>query len=350
MKKSVCPFLYITLFSFILINIFIKLFSASGTFFSYTAVFFSVPSYFTEFKIKKADKPDLAAFFISQCVAAYDGEKNEENPTEAPSFKSDNEITCASLPYNIKETTITKGNENISGIEINNETSYDLSGGFIYDPPEVTKDPLVLIIHTHTSESYRPTDDYYYVPEDNDRTGDPAFNVLAVGEELTRSLNELGIPTIHDCTVCDYPSYNGSYKKMLLAAEEALLKYPSVKIVLDLHRDAMITGDGTKISTVSEVNGEKSAQVMFVVGTDANGLYHPNWRSNYAFAAKLKQTADEKFPTLARPLNVRCERFNGHICPNEVLIEVGTNGNTLPEALVSARALSEVIASVIQDS
>lgn len=350
MKKPLYSILYITVFSFILINAFIKLFSGFGSDSANAAAFFSVPSYVNEFKIKKADKPDLAAFFVSQCIAAYDGEKKAEplRSGSAP-IKADEKTASDALPDNIKETTITKGKENIFGIEINNETPYDLSYDLSFDMPTVTGEPLILILHTHTSEAYRPTDDYYYVPEDNDRTGDPDFNVSKVGEELARSLNLLGIPTVHDSTVCDYPSYNGSYKKMLEVAEADLIKYPSVKIVIDLHRDAMITGDGTKISTVSEVNGEKAAQIMFVVGTDSNGLYHPDWRSNFAFAVKLKKAADEKFPTLARPLNVRCERFNGHICPGEVLIEVGTNGNTLPEALVSARALSEVIASVIQD-
>ena len=316
------------------------------------AVSKSVPS--LSLTPEKPDSPDLLSLFVSASAAAYEGKKKEpEAPliNEAKPASAKEPASVGTIPENISETSVIKGKESLLGIEINNETGYDLSSA--YSPSHIDIDksgPSVLILHTHTSESYRPSEGFIYTPTDNDRTEDLNFNVARVGAQLCESLNELGIYAIQDPTICDYPSYNGSYKKMLSVAEAAMKKYPSIKVVIDLHRDAMETGDGTKISTVASINGEKAAQVMLVVGTDANGLYHPSWQSNFSFAADLQKKCAEMYPSLARPLNVRCERFNGHICPNEVLIEVGTTGNTLPEALVSARAMANVIASVMSDS
>lgn len=301
-------------------------------------------------------EPNLAFFFVSASAAAYEGKKTESDKIAAPVIGEakepiQNTAYDDALPENIKETTVIRGRETLLDIEVNNETPYNLAEA--YQKPHIEPEadgPSVLILHTHTSESYRPSAGFDYIPTDNDRTEDLNFNVARVGSELCKSLNALGIYAVHDPTICDYPSYNGSYKKMLSVAEAALKKYPSIKTVIDLHRDAMETTDGTKISTVANINGEKAAQIMFVVGTDANGLYHPTWQSNFSFAADLQKKCDEMYPSLARPLNVRCERFNGHISPYEILIEVGTTGNTLPEALVSARAAANVIASVMSDS
>lgn len=314
-----------------------------------------IPS-FHESLPRRTHKPKLADFFISSCAAAYEGtspstpEPSPLDEVSSPPVKEE-ENTAEAVPEGIKETTIVLGGDTLFGIQINNETEYDLSGAFT--PRNITRTaegPLVLIVHTHTSEAYRPTNEHRYTPTDNDRTEDTDFNVARVGRELCDALNKLGISAVHDETLCDYPSYNGSYKKMLSVSEEALKKYPSVQIVIDLHRDAMITSDGTKISTVASINGEKAAQIMLVIGTDANGLFHPSWQKNFSLAVMLQQAFNEKYPSLARPINVRCERFNGHISPGEILIEVGTNGNTLSEALLSAHAVADVIYSITSDS
>lgn len=350
LKKNFSVFIFVLTVSFWLFNAVIELYSKYPSVLSLLSYTASVPSKSASFNIK-TDKPDLSVLAITQCAASlsyYKPEtqkKEEEEPlpeTKAPE--------TAPLPENVTETEITKGKQALFGIEINNETSYDLSDIPAYTPPTPSDGPLVLILHTHTSEAYRPSEGFSYTPSDNDRTEDTDFNVARVGEEMCSELNRLGIFAIHDETLCDYPSYNGSYKKMLSVAESVMKKYPSVKVVIDLHRDAMITADGTKISTVTSIAGEKAAQIMLVVGTDANGLYHPSWRNNLSFAVRLQQKLCEEYPSLARPLNLRCERFNGHICPYEILIEVGTNGNTLPEALISARATANALAKVITDN
>lgn len=350
MKKI---YLSILISSVLLFNVFIRAFPTHSEVIYPLAASFSIPSFKKGIK-KTTDKPTFASFFISSCAAAYSPpskkapEVTNDVPTESTAAPTEYNVP---LPDGICETTILKGNTSLFGIEINNETDYDLST--CYSPYSIVPEadgPLVLILHTHTSESYRPTADFYYEADDNDRTVDVNFNVARVGKELCDELNRLGIYSVHDETLCDYPSYNGSYKKMLSVAEEALKKNPSVKIVIDLHRDAMIKSDGTKISTVAEIAGEKAAQIMIVVGTDANGLYHPDWRKNFSLAVDLQKAFAEKYPSLARPLNVRTERFNGHISPGEILIEVGTNANTLPEALVSAKAVAEVIRTVTSGS
>ena len=275
---------------------------------------------------------------FSQRLPLSSNKKRPRSVTSFPENSTPVTFYSAPAPDYITETEITKGGTSLFGIEINNETDYNLTDALkeVY----IRKNPTVLIVHTHTSESYRPSDAYPYTPTDNSRTEDTSFNVARVGAELARELSSYGINVIHDSSVNDYPSYNGSYKKTLGLIESHIEKNPEIDMVIDLHRDAMERSDGTKISTVCSVNGEKAAQVMFVVGTDQGGLTHQNWRDNFSFAVKLQTIINENFPHLARPVNVRSERFNGHTSPKELIIEVGTTGNTLEEALVSARALA----------
>ena len=243
--------------------------------------------------------------------------------------------------HNIKETEITKGGTSLFGVEINNETSFNLENA-LRDVP-VPENPTVLIIHTHTSESYRSSPAFPYTPTDNSRTEDSEYNVSRVGKELAKELSSYGINVIHDSTLNDYPSYNGSYSKALKSIEGHLAKNPSIDMIIDIHRDAMERTDGTKVSTVFTLDNEKAAQVMLVTGTDENGLYHPSWQDNFSFAVKLQAVINKEFPNMARPINVRKERFNGHVSKKELIIEVGTTGNTLDEALRSAKALAYAI-------
>ncbi len=271
--------------------------------------------------------------------------KKEASLKESPvSEKENNEA----LPPEIKEITVKTGGTSLFGVEINNETEYNLENAF--SEKELSPSSSVLIVHTHTSEAYRPSEKYFYEPKDNQRSEDINFNVAKVGSHLYSCLKEKGIDVTHDNTINDYPSYNGSYSKTLRLIESHLEKNPSINIVLDLHRDAMEKSDGTKLSTVCEINGEKAAQIMIVVGTDQSGLTHNGWMSNFSFAVCLQRSMEEKYPGIMRPINVRCERFNGHVSENEIIIEIGTTGNTLEEALLSAEALSYGLAGIITGS
>ena len=149
---------------------------------------------------------------------------------------------------------------------LNEELNIDLSG----------EEPRILIVHAHTSESYTPTEKFYYAPTDPDRTEDASFNVARVGEEIAKHLMEKGINVVHDKTIHDYPSYSGSYQRALETTIKQLEKYPSIEVVLDIHRDGFIYGDGSKLRTATNIEGKPTSKVMFVIGTNQRGLHHPN--------------------------------------------------------------------------
>jgi len=211
------------------------------------------------------------------------------------------------------------------------------------------KGPQILIVHTHTSESYAPSNKNYYLPTDPDRTQDMNFNVVKVGEEMTKTLKGMGINVIHDKTVHDYPSYNGSYKSSLATVQKNLEKYPSIKVVIDVHRDAMITADKTKLKLCTTIDGKKTAQIMIVTGTDQGGLTHPSWRENLKFAIKLQSRFSKMYPTLARPINLARERYNMHTTTASLILEVGSNGNTLEEAINGGTYAAKALGAFLKD-
>ena len=154
---------------------------------------------------------------------------------------------------------------------------------------------------------------------------------------------------LHDTTYHDYPNYNGSYANSLKTVESYLAKYPSIDIVLDIHRDGIETEDGQKMAVKTEIDGVSYAKLMIVAGTDACGLYHPLWQENLKFAAMLQQTLNGFSESLMRPLNLRYERFNQHLTKNSLIIEVGSNGNTLDEAIRSAKLLAKALSLYIKE-
>lgn len=218
-----------------------------------------------------------------------------------------------------------------------------------------SEDPTVLILHTHTTESYTKMPGEDYEESADYRTLDPDYNLLAVGDVLAESLEKGGVSVLHDRTLHDYPSYNGSYEHARASIEAYLSQYPSIQLVLDLHRDAADREDGSQLTTKAVVDGKESAQLMLVVGTDAGGLYHPNWRENLSLALKLQVMLEQKYPGLCRDISLRSSRFNQDESPGALLVEVGAAGDTLQEALVAAEALAQGIltlagGSVTEDS
>lgn len=225
------------------------------------------------------------------------------------------------------------------GASFNNATEYAvnfnelLSEGFFMDTSK--NEYKVLVISTHSSEGYAAT---------GGRSENESENVLRVGEALAKTLNNGGIKTIHDKTKNDYPSYNGSYKKALGVIEENLKKYPEIEIVIDVHRDYMENKEGVKLKPTAKLSGnKKAAQIMFVIGTDAMELYHPNWRENLRLAVKLQNILNGDSPSLCRSINIRTERFNQHMTRGSMIIEVGSSENTIEEAVYSAELLGRAI-------
>ena len=167
--------------------------------------------------------------------------------------------------------------------------------------------------------------------------------MLAVGQRVAELLEEAGICVIHDRTVHDYPSYNGAYNHARKQTEAYLQEYPSIQLILDLHRDAMEDSNGQQISTTVDIDGKTSAQLMMVVGTNAGGLYHPDWEKNMALAAKLHAQLEKTYPGICRPISFRSQRFNQDLSAGAMLIEVGAAGNNRQEALAAAEILAQAI-------
>ena len=120
-------------------------------------------------------------------------------------------------------------------------------------------------------------------------------------------------------------------------------EYPSISLVLDIHRDAISDADGSPYKVVSGVAGVNAAQMSFIIGSDGGGLEHEGWRENLKLAAALQQRLTEDYPTLMRPVSVRNSRYNQHVSPGALLVERGAAGNSLDEALLSARLLGQAI-------
>lgn len=244
---------------------------------------------------------------------------------------------------------------------------YDMGGGlYLYNRTDLAVDltktaarpvgfslapagegPQILIIHTHTTEAYTPDGEDVYVPSDeNTRTLDQSCNIVRVGDEMERVFAEMGLGVVHDRGLYDYPKYAGSYTRSGPAVEDYLERYPTIRIVLDVHRDALVGSDGTVYKAVTEIDGTKTAQVMLVVGTDAGGTEHPDWEENLTLACKLQKALDTLYPTLARPMTLRQSAYNQNLSPGSLLVEVGSHGNTLREALAGARCFARAAGMV----
>lgn len=205
--------------------------------------------------------------------------------------------------------------------------------------------PTVLIVHTHATESYAGSDNSVGAF----RTLDADMNMLAVGAEVARVLRAGGINVIHDTTLHDYPDYNSSYSSARAAVQAYLQQYPTIRLVLDLHRDA-IADNNNQLVTVGTAGGQRCAQLMMVVGTDGAGNYHPNWQENLSLALKLSVLMEQENPGITRAVNLTKYRYNMDLSPGSLLVEVGGAGNTLQEALIAANALAQAILTLAHGS
>lgn len=204
--------------------------------------------------------------------------------------------------------------------------------------------PTVLILHTHGTESYTPTPDTAYKEYGGDfRTDDDRYNLISIGDELTRLLEQAGIGVIHDRTPYDKDDYLDAYSNARTAIQSHLKKHPTIKLVLDLHRDAATYADGTQWPTSATVDGQRSAQIMFVVGTDAGGNTHPNWKQNLSTAEKLHVLMEKDCAGITRPIDLRAQRFNQDLSPAAMIVEVGSAGNTHTEAMTAIPILADAI-------
>ena len=262
-------------------------------------------------------------------------EKNTEDKNEDIQPVSTEVGTQVVTQNPIKENC----NVEINGVKIKNETSFEINNSVLDTTLDISKENI-LIFHTHTCESYTPTEQYNYQQTGNFRTTDLNFSVARVGDELTNYLMGYGFNVNHDKTYHDYPAYTGSYARSK-ATVENILKSNSSDIIIDLHRDAI--GSKSNYDPRVKIGEDTVAQLMFVIGTNGGGLYHPNWQSNLKFAIELQQKANEIYPGLFKTMIVRKSRYNQHLGKAACIIEVGATGNTLEQCMNSMKYLAKVL-------
>lgn len=270
-------------------------------------------------------------------VAALSTPTPTPQPTPTPA-SADPGVTADGLP--IVATTIT------GGLTLKNQTDYDIDIQALLQEGPATQllagQPQILIIHTHSSEAYTPAGADLYSASDTCRTEDTNYNIVRVGDVLTASLENAGVNVLHDRTIYDYPSYTGSYSRSGDAILSYLEQYPSIRIVIDLHRDALCSDD-VVYKTVAEIPDTACSQVMILCGTDSTGLYHPYWKDNLRLAVYMQNAVNEAHPTLMRPITLVNERYNQHLTTGSLIVEVGSSGNTLQEAINAVQLFGDSV-------
>lgn len=203
--------------------------------------------------------------------------------------------------------------------------------------------PAVLIVHTHGSESYVNQEGYQ--ESSAYRTLDCGYNMVSIGDRVAEILEKGGVTVLHDRTLHDYPSYNDAYGNCRNSIRSYLEEYPSIRMVLDIHRDAATDSSGKEVAFSVQAGDKQAARIMLVVGTNAR-LEHPGWKKNLSLAAQLYAQLERDTPGICRSINLRRERFNQDMTDGSLLIEVGASGNTREEALLSAELLANSILAI----
>jgi stage II sporulation protein P len=208
--------------------------------------------------------------------------------------------------------------------------------------------PAVLIFHTHTTEGFEILDRPWYAADWSSRTENGAKSIVRVGEEMAKTLERAGWRVIHDRTIYDR-QYTGAYDKSRAAVLKHLEENPSILVTLDVHRDAIHTDSGVRIKPLARVDGKNAAQVMIITGVQEGAIANfPGWERNLRFATKLHMAADERYPGLMRPIFFAQRKYNMDVTPYSLLLEMGSDANTLEEAVYSGRLIGEALAGMLE--
>ncbi len=219
--------------------------------------------------------------------------KEVKNDDNVKLETEDNKIPENVTTNVIKTNVVERFTNSYKSVKIKNESGFDLTEEIVEPNVTIEKPKKVLIFHTHTCESYTPSEKYQYEMTGNYRTTDKLYNVVEVGEVLSQHLQKEGFEVIHDTTYHDYPAYSGSYERSYATVQNILKDNNDIEILFDLHRDSI--GDSSYAPTV-KIGDEYAAQIMFVIGTNGGGLDHPNWHQNLKTAIKIQEKANEKYP------------------------------------------------------
>lgn len=209
--------------------------------------------------------------------------------------------------------------------------------------------PTVLVFHSHTSEAYEFLDRGWFSDQFNTRSRDNNKNVVRVGTAIVQRLRAAGFVVIHDTSVHD-TTYKGSYPSSRTSIEKYKKQYPTLKVIIDIHRDGMRTSENVKLKPTSKINGKKAAQVMIITGCQEGPVTDfPDWKQNLTFSVQLQHKAESLYPNLMRPIYFCRRKYNMDTSHCGVLIEVGSDSNTLEEAVYSGELIGNSLAALMND-
>ncbi len=257
--------------------------------------------------------------------------------------------------YPIIERTIGANGTTFNNFSVKNTTSVDIDiEEELNKRPDINisknSSPQVLIMHTHATEAYIDVDKGVFPESFYPRSTDENYSVVKVGEAIKTQLVNSGINTLHDTTQHDNPSYTGAYYRSEDTIENYLSQYPSIQVVLDIHRDSIGNNESGKVKPTFTYNNKKAAQVMIIAGCDDDGTWlFPDWEYNLRFALRLQQTTETLYPGMTRPLKFCPSQYNMHLTHGSLLVEIGTDVNTLDEAVYSGTLLGNALSQVLNE-
>lgn len=347
-SKSFIKLIIFTIFITLLVKILLTNVTVLQKLLSFDKCSFLYTSFFT-IGNEKTYEPNYVAVLEGFCplivAANTDKPKAELVEPQTEIIQEENTVVISKevTTESVSERNLAENyNTTYQNVKIRNQSDCEITED-ICNPNDLNlpNAKTVLIYHTHTCESYTPSEKYSYTMTGNYRTTDNNYNMVRVGNELKKYLEEKGFTVIHNTTCHDYPAYSGSYDRSYTTIQGILNQSSNIGLVIDLHRDAV--GDGSSYGPTIKVNEESVAQLMFVIGTNGGGLEHPNWTQNLKTAVKIQETGNTIYPGLFRPMIVRNSRYNQHISTGASIIEVGATGNTLEECLLSMQCLANVL-------
>lgn len=299
----------------------------------------------------------------SSVTESTEYEPEKEIPDENTTASSAEEIGSSSMPTNTAASALGRISEQVTaytsgqssgGVHIRDLTGTDIDiSKILKKTPSVklknTSAPQVLVLHTHATESFMTAEKEYYTEADATRSTDDRKNMVAIGKTFCETLEKAGIGTVQITTHFDNPAYTGSYKRAKTEIEKYLKKYPTIKVVVDIHRDS-ITNGTTKTKPTVTIDGKKAAQVMLVMGSGTGKVKnHPKWEENLALAARYQQTMAKNYPKFARCMMVSSKLYNQNLTTGSMLIEIGTEANTFSEANYSASLAATSLAQTLKN-
>ena len=317
-------------------------------------------------------EPEATVPAVQETTAAASSEEKvpeEEAETETASFTDTDEDIIAVMKAAEKKADKDKKDGDISDYKYKNDGVTDSYGKVrvknvnktevdikskLEEELDLSIDkekPAVLVYHTHTTETYQILDRDFYAVGALTRTSKEELNMIRVGKAVCEELERAGYKTIHVTDIHDNP-YSGAYSRSRKTVEEYLKKYPSIQVTLDIHRDAIHRSDGTKIAPTAEVNGKKAAQIMIISGCqeEGNGITNlPDWEYNLAFALQLQQSLEESFEGITRPLYFCPRSYNMNMTHCSLLVEMGSDANTLEEAVYSGKCLGVALSDILKE-